>query len=64
MSSSQTRSATPVSIAIQNVRNAKFQSLVGFVPEECNVSVEVLDGLLDEHGINKTGRNFILQATH
>jgi len=64
MSSSQKRSATPVSIAIQNVRNEKFQSLIGFVPEEGCVSNEILEGLLDEHGINKTGRKFIMQHTH
>jgi hypothetical protein len=63
MSSSQKRSATPVSIAIQNVRSEKYQSLVGFVPMEGSVSTEILEGLLDEHGINKTGRKFIMQHT-
>jgi hypothetical protein len=55
------RSATPVSIAIQNVRNEKFQSLIGFVPEDFGVSVEILDNLLEKKGINKSKRKFILQ---
>jgi len=49
MSSSQKRSATPVSIAIQNVRNEKFQSLIGFVPEEGCVS-NALIGFVPEEG--------------
>jgi hypothetical protein len=63
MNSSQSRSATPVSIAIQNVRKEKYQALIGFVPSECNVSKEVLEGLLDAQGVNKTNRAFILQHT-
>ena len=57
------RSATQVSIAVQNVRNEKFQSLIGFVPEDCGISEEVLDSLLEKQGINKTNRKFILQCS-
>jgi hypothetical protein len=60
---SNSRSATQVSIAVQNVRNTKFQSLIGFVPEENALSSEVLEGLLEDKGINKTSRKFILQTT-
>ena len=64
VSSNNDRSATAVSIAIQNVRNVKLQALVGFVPDDSSVSSEVLDGLLDLEGINKTQRKFILQHTN
>jgi len=60
---SNRRSATPVSMAIQNVRKAKFQSLLGFVPDDHVVSSEVLEGLLESKGINKSSRKFILQST-
>jgi len=61
MNSSMSRSATPVSIALQNVVNEKYQSLIGFVPEESSVSQEILDGLLVEQGINQTSRQYIMQ---
>jgi hypothetical protein len=64
MNSSQTRKAVPVTIAIQNVRKEKFQSLIGFVPEESTLSEEILDGLLETKGYNKTSREFILQYAH
>ena len=64
MNSSQTRKAVPVTIAIQNIRKEKFQSLIGFVPEDSCVSRDVLDGLLEEKGYNKTSRDFILQYAH
>ena len=56
---SNRRSATPVSIAIQNVRNAKYQTLIGFVPEDNVVSLEVMEGLLEAKDINKSSRKCI-----
>lgn len=63
MNGVQSRSTTPVSIALQNGRNKHFQTLVGFVPDESGTSPEVLDGLLEEQGINMTQRKFIMQHT-
>lgn len=57
MNSSQSRSNTPVSIALLNARNQHFQTLVGFVPDQCSTSPEVLDDPLR----NMTQRKFIMQ---
>lgn len=64
MSSSSSRSATPVSVSIQNLRGQKYQSLVGFIPEENALSEESLQSILDKKGINKTGQKYILQCTN
>jgi len=63
MNQGQTRSATPVSISLQNIKGTCCQSLIGFVPDHSGTSTEVLDALLAEQGVNKTSRKYILQHT-
>jgi hypothetical protein len=63
MNKGQTRSATQVSISLQNINGTCCQSLIGFVPDNSGTSPEVLDGLLEEQGVNKTSRKYILQYT-
>ena len=63
MNANNTRSATPISIYIQNYGGKKCEMLIGFVPEDLPLGDEVLTPKLVAQGFNKTAIQYILQYT-